>query len=143
MVPSKSSATDKQSWLISMAGFAILPVLILVFVQPTIAKHPSHGLLTLALSIVPGVFGLGYGFTKVRPMAENTKPDSSFMAQMKSNSLVALSLCEFGFLGSVFLGGRPLVEITIAIVLFAVAAALCVVPTGLTVYNNFEKTKSE
>jgi len=143
MVPSKGSSSDKQAWIISMAGFAILPVLILVFVEPTIAKHAQHGLLTLALSIVPGVFGLVYGIIKVKPMAQNTNPDSAFLAKLKSDSLVTLSFCEFGFLGSVFLGGRPFVEITIAIMLFADVAVLCIIPTGLTVYNNFEKDKSE
>lgn len=126
-----------------VASFVALPILLLVFVQRTVPPREEHHVLATAMSVLPGLVGIIYGFFKLRPHAEISRPSQSDVFKMHTDSLMTMALGEMGVLCSIFVGGRLLVECVIAIALFALSVAVNVLPTGLTVFSNFEKNKSE
>ena len=100
-------------------------------------------MIALPLAILPGIASLIFGFIRLRPYAEISSPTQIDLAKMQIEALMTLALGECGVIGSIFTGGRPMIEGIIAILLFALSIAVNVLPTGLTMISNFEKNKSE
>lgn len=117
--------------------------LMLVFLIGTKSHSAPNPAIALPLSILPGIASIIYGFSRLKPYAEIITPSQIEVAKMQTEALMTLALGECGVLCSIFTGGRLVVESVIAIVLFALSIAIIVLPTGLTVFNNYEKNKSE
>ncbi len=140
MLPSKQQQATKMNFLMIVLFFFALSLMI-VFVVGGKSQAEPNLFMTLPLAILPGIASLAYGFIRLRPYTEINSPKQIDLAKMQIEAMMTLALGESGVIGSIFMGGRPMVEGIIALVLFALSIAVNVLPTGLIVFSNLEKNK--
>lgn len=127
--------------MIVFCFFSLAVMLVfLIGTKSGVTPRPS---VALPLSILPGLASLAYGLVRLKPYAEIRSPTQRDVGKMQTEAIITLTFGECGVLASVFTGGRADVESAIAIILFALSIAITVLPTGLTVFGNYERNRGE